>query len=321
MSQRRSSLRVLAQAREREKKYDWLQAVESYNEAQTSVLKQKNFQKAGEIQERIGFCFQNAAMQAESREEFREKMQYSIEAYEKASGFYEMPLNNQTATRKLRCEAIVKYLGYWLTSDPSEKKKLLDECLELESEALTRFSESEDPFEYGKTYNELPLVFFHRAFLEKDRKTLIRVLEEGVQWGEKAIAGLSELGDAYETARAHLTLTTCLSDAGFYFASKSEDIDTNRSVAVKHLNEAVRLSEKVGAAILLGLSHLWLGINTGEEEAARHYEKALEYGKQTRNNFLVASSLDFLSYNTYWKARATEDPEERRELAEEAMRF
>jgi len=321
MSQRRSSLRVLAQAKEREKKYDWLQAVESYNEAQTSVLKQKNFQKAGEIQERIGFCFQNAAMQAESREEFREKMQYSIEAYEKASGFYETPLNNQTATRKLRCDAIVKYLGYWLTSDPSEKKKLLDECLELESEALARFSESEDPFEYGKTYNELPLVFFHRAFLEKDRKTLIRVLEKGVQWGEKAIAGLSELGDAYETARAHLTLATCLSDAGFYFASKSEDIDTNRSVAVKHLNEAVRLPEKVGDALLLGLSHLWLGINTGEEEAARHYEKALEYGKQTRNNFLVASSLDFLSYNTYWKARATEDPEERRELAEEAMRF
>jgi len=321
MSQRRSSLRVLAQAKEREKKYDWLQAVESYNEAQTSVLKQKNFQKAGEIQERIGFCFQNAAMQAESREEFREKMQYSIEAYEKASGFYETPLNNQTATRKLRCDAIVKYLGYWLTSDPSEKKKLLDECLELESEALARFSESEDPFEYGKTYNELPLVFFHRAFLEKDRKTLIRVLKKGVQWGEKAIAGLSELGDAYETARAHLTLAICLSDAGFYFASKSEDIDTNRSVAVKHLNEAVRLSEKFGDALLLGLSYLWLGINTGEEEAARHHEKASEYGKQTRNNFLVANSLDYLSYNTYWKALATEDPEKRRELAEEAMRF
>jgi tetratricopeptide (TPR) repeat protein len=219
MSQRRSLLRVLAQAKEREKKYDWLQAVESYNEARASALKQKNFQKAGEIQERIGFCFQNAAMQAESREEFIEEMRYSVEAYEKASGFYEMPLNNKTATRKFRCDAIVKYLGYWLTSDPSEKRKLLDECLELESEALALFSESEDYFEYGKTYNELQLVFFHRVFLEKDRKTLMRVLEKGMRWGEKAIAGLSELGDAYEAARAHLTLATCLSDDGFYFAS------------------------------------------------------------------------------------------------------
>jgi tetratricopeptide (TPR) repeat protein/KaiC/GvpD/RAD55 family RecA-like ATPase len=260
-------------------------------------------------------------MQAESHEQFRERMQCSIEAYEKAREFYGMPLNKQMAARKLRCDAIAKYLGYWLTSDPSEKRKLLDECLELEGKALARFSESEDPLEYGKTHNELPLVFFHRVFLEKDRETLIRVLEKGVRWGEKAIAGLSELGDAYETARAYLTLATCLSDAGFYFSSKSEDIDTTRSVAVKHLNEAVRLSEKVGDALLLGLSHLWLGINTGEEEAARHHEKALEYGKQTRNNFLVANSLDYLSYNTYWKALATEDPEKRRELAEEAMRL
>ncbi len=321
MSQSRSSLRVLAQAKDREKRYDWLRAVESYVEAQTTILKHENFQKAGEIQERIAFCFQNAAMQAESHEEFRERMQCSIEAYEKARGFYGMPLNKQMVARKLRCDAIAKYLGYWLTSDPSEKRRLLDECLELEGKALARFSESEDQIEYGKTYNELPLVFFHRVFLEKDRKTLIRVLEKGVRWGEKAIAGLSELGDAYETARTYLTLATCLSDAGFYFSSKSEDIDTNRSVAVKHLNEAVRLSENVGDALLLGYSHLWLGINTGEEEAARHHEKALEYGKQTRNNFLVANSLDYLSYNTYWKALATEDPEKRRELAEEAMRL
>ncbi len=321
MSEHRSILRVLAQGDDKEKRYDWLGAVDFYVKAQTTLLKHENFQKAGEIQERIGFCLQNAAMQAESREEFRIRMQCSIEAYEKARGFYGMPLNKQMAAMKLRCDGIVKYLGYWLTSDPSEKKKLLDECLELESKALARFSKYEDYLEYGKTYNEFPLVFFQRVFLERDRKTLIRVLERGVQWGEKAIAGLSELGDARKTARAHLTLATCLSDAGHYFASKSEDIDTIRLVAVKHLNEAIQLSERAGDALLLGLSHLWLGINTGEEEAARHHEKALEYGRQTRNNFLVANSLDYLSYNTYWKARATEDPEKRRELAEEAMRF
>jgi hypothetical protein len=112
-----------------------------------------------------------------------------------------------------------------------------------------------------------------------------------------------------------------LSDAGFYLASKSEDIDFNRSEAVKYLKEAVGLSGKVGDAFLLGLLHCWLGINSGEEEASNHHEKALEYGKQARNNFLIANSLDFLSYNTYWKALATEDPERRKELAEEAMRL
>ncbi len=312
---------ALVQAKKKEKEYEWLLASKFYAKALADILKKENAPAAGELQEKIGFCLQNAAMQAESREEFREKIQHSIKAYEKASGFYETTANTQPDPRKLRCNAIIKCLGYWLISDPAGKRKLLDECLELESEALARFSEFENALEYGKTYNDLALVFFHRVFLEKDRKTLIGVLEKGVQWGEKAIADLSELSDALETARACFTLATCVSDAGFYFTSKSEDIDANRSVAVKHLNEAVGLSTKAGDALTLGLSHLWLGINTGEEEAARHHEKALEYGRQTRNNFLVAHSLDYLSYNKYWKARATEDPEKRRELAEEAMRF
>ncbi|UCE96178.1 MAG: hypothetical protein JSV51_00790 [Candidatus Bathyarchaeota archaeon] len=324
MSQPKSLLRIIAEAKKFEKKQDWLQAVKSYKKTQTNILKQKNYQKAGEIQERIGFCLQNLAMQAKNREDFTKKIQHSIEAYKKASSFYQKPLNNPTTTRSthaFRCDAIIKYLRYWLKLDPSEKKKLLDECLDLESKVLAYFSESKEPYEYGKTYSALPLVFFIRVFLEKDRKTVVQILEKGVQWGKRAIAELSELNDPYETARAHLASAICLSDAGFYLASKSEDIDKNRSAAVEHLNEAARLSEKASDPLLLGLSHLWLGINTGEEEAARHHEKALEYGKITRNNFLVAHSLDYMAYNKYWKARATEDPEKRRELAEEAMQF
>jgi hypothetical protein len=311
----------LVQAETQEKQYEWLQAVKSYDAAKARVLEHENFQKAGDIQERIGFCFQNAAMQAETPEEFRDRVQYAIEAYEKAGDLYQRDGSKPVAERKLRCDAIIKYLGYWLTSDPSEKRKLLDECLDLEGEALTCFSEFEETVEYSKTYDDLALVFFLRVFLENDRAALVRILERGLQWGERALAALSELNDVHETAKTYLTLATCLSDSGFYFASKSEDIDTNRSVAVEYLKEAVKLSEEAGDALLLGLSHLWLGINLGEEEAVQHHEKALKHGEQTRNNFLIANSLDYLSYNTYWKALATEDPEARRNLAEEAMQF
>ncbi len=151
MSEDRSLQRVLAQAKEKEKKYNWLRAIESYDKAQTNVLKQKDFLKAGRIQERIGFCFHKAAMQAESQEEFRERIQHAVEAYEKAHGFYERLPNKQKVARKSRCDAVAKYLGYWLTSDPSEKRKLLDDCLELESKALAGFLESGDMLEYGRT--------------------------------------------------------------------------------------------------------------------------------------------------------------------------
>jgi KaiC/GvpD/RAD55 family RecA-like ATPase len=322
MSKKWSLRRVLAQAKEKEKKYDWFRAAKSYDKAHTRVLKQKDFLKAGEIQERIGFCFYRAAMQAENQEEFRDRMRHAVEAYDKAHGFYEKLLKKQRDARKLRCDAVAKYIGHWLTSDPSEKRKLLDDCLELEGKTLASFLESGDMLEYGRTYNELSLVFLCRVFLERDRQTLKSILKKGLEWGEKAIAEFPEHYDLYEEiAGTYFTLATCLSDAGFYLVAESEKIDTYRVEAVKYLNKAVELSEKANNAFLLGLSHLWLGINSGEEEAARHHEKTLEYGKRTRDNFLIANGLDWLAYDTYWQARATEDPEKRRELAEKAMQL
>ena len=322
MSKIRSLQSILAQAKEKEKKYDWLRAAEYHDKAQVGILKQKDFLKAGEVQERIGFCFHRAAMQAGSQEEFRERMRHAIEANEKAHRSYEKLQGKQRDARRLRCDAVVKYLGYWLTSNPSEKRKLLDDCLELEGKALASFLESGDMLEYRRTYNELSLVFFCRVFLEWDRQTLKGILEKGLKWGKKAIADLPSHYDLYEEiAGIYFTLATCLSDSGFYLISESEKIDTYRLEAVKHLSKAVELSKKANDAFFLGLSHLWLGINTGEEEAVRHHEKALEYGKRTRDNFLIANSLDYLAYDNYWKALATEDPEKRRKLAEKAMQF
>jgi hypothetical protein len=56
----------LVQAKTQEKQYKWLHAMKSYDEAKARVLGHENFQKAGDFQERFGFCFQNAAMQAET---------------------------------------------------------------------------------------------------------------------------------------------------------------------------------------------------------------------------------------------------------------
>ena len=55
----------------------------------------------------------------------------------------------------------------------------------------------------------------------------------------------------------------------------------------------------------------------------RHHQKTLEYGRRTSDNFLIANGFDYLAYDTYWKARARaiEDPETRRELAEKAIVF
>ncbi len=68
-------------------------------------------------------------MQAESQEEFKKRMQRAIEAYEDAGRIFEKMTDEQKAAWMFRCEAVAKYLGYWVASDPSEKRRLLDECI------------------------------------------------------------------------------------------------------------------------------------------------------------------------------------------------
>ena len=320
MSRREKVEEAFGKAKELEKKYSWLKAVDIYEQALGAVGK-KDFLRKGEFQERIGFCFHRAAMQAESREEFKKRMRRALEAYKQVHRFYEKLVDEQKDAKMLRCKAITRYLGYWLTSDPSEKRKLLDECLELESKALALFSESGDMLEYGRTYNELPLVFLCRVSLEWDRQTLESIVKRGLEWGEKTVAGLSELDDLYEIARARFTLATCLSIVGFFSIAELEEQEKNRLKAVEYLSKAVDISEKIGNALLLGLSYMWLGNNTGEEESIKHFEKTLECGKQTRDNLLMAGGLDSLAYINYWKAIASEDPEKFGELAEKAMQL
>ena len=270
-------------------------------------------------------------MQTASQKEFKERMRRAIEVYGKAQEFYERLTHNQKAARMLRCRAAVKYLGFWLTFDPSEKRKLLDECLELKKNALAAFWTLGKMSEYCRTYSELSLAFFHRLSLELDGQVRKGIVEEGIQWGEKAVAVLPELGDPYESARAHFVLATCLGAqtvGGFFGGLLVPDIEKqelHRLKVVEYLCKALEFSEKVGDALLLGLSHFWLGTETTPhavgEESVRHFEKTLECGKETRDNFLIAGALDFLAYTTYWKAIATEEPNQRRKLAEEAIQL
>lgn len=311
---------ILSQGREQEKRYDWPGSIELYSKA-LDLVHETDSSKKAQIQEKIGYALYRTAMQAESQEEFSERMQRAIEAYDKASSFYEKSVKEQKEGRMFRCGAVAKYLSYWLTSAPSEKRKLLDDSLDLEGKALAVFSESGDTLEYGKTYGGLPLIFWLRYILEWDRQISKSILEKGLELGEKALAALSERGDQYEIALSFLTRGICFSAYGDYFIEELEEKDRKRLELVKQLVKAADLSEKAGDTYVLGLSHLWLGVLTGGEESVGHFEKALECGNLTRDNFLIAGALDFLAYSTYWEAIATEDPEKRAELAQKAIQL
>jgi hypothetical protein len=320
MSNRESFEEIIDKTEEAEKRFDWITAANLLKQALT-VTDDRGLLNRGKVQEKIGFCLHKAAFQAESKEKFEQAMHQSIEAYEKALQLHEKSTDEKKSASIPRCKAIIKYLSYWLTTDPSERRRFLDESLEFEETALEVLSKSGEILQYGRLYNELSLVFSLRGVLEWNPKALRAIVEKGKNWGEKAISVFSEIGNFEETAMTECTLANCLIDLGYYFISEPEDRDKNRLDAVAHLNKAVEFSKKTGNTYVLGLSHILLGENTGGEESTEHLEKALECGKQTKDNFLIAKALDYPAEKIYWKALGTEDPEKRRELAEKAMQL
>ena len=314
MSQEPSLRTILEQAGEHEKKYNWLEARDRYERARGGV-DEKGFVEKGELQEKIGYCLHRAAFQAESREEFKERMGEAIEAYAEAQALYEKSGSDEKSARIDRCGAVAKYLGYWIERCPDERLRLLDECLELESRALTAFWNAGNKLEYGRMYGLLPLVFPGRLALGWDREAEKRIIDEGIEWGQRAVSVLSELGEPHETAKAYLVLATCLQQLPSRFTEEPPP------GIIQYLGKASELLQDSGDAQLLGLLHYrWTlgGVEEGSQDALTHCEKALECGAESRDNFLKGVALSGLIHHRAWRTYTIEtDPDERTRQSEE----
>jgi len=321
MSEPLSVESILGQIGQQEKEYDWLEAAESYKKA-LILVRERDFLKLAEIHERLGYAFYRAAMQAENQEEFRGRMRQAVANYEKAKEFYEHLSESVKMARMLRCDAMIAYVGYWLSSDVPEKRRLLDECWKLAKESLKAFEGSGEPCEYGKTYSQLSASPIFVFTLEPDFKFREKAIWEAVESGEKAIRFLSDCGDPSEFARVCAKTVVCLGVFGYYF----QDVDEREKYREKGLDywaKAKELSEEAAMTEFIYPvfgGQPFFGLE-GTDEAFANYEKALEYGKKMKDKFIVGCTLDWLMYHTAWKRVATDDPDEKTRLVERVVQY
>ncbi len=308
---------VLEMARVKEKKYEWLDAAKLYAQAFGAVEK-KNLLRMGKIQEKIGHCFYRAAFQAESQEEFKRCMSSSVEAYGEAAELFERSEDPKKQARIILCRGMKSFRKSWLAEVSSERKALLDECWKLEKDALKVYEETGDKAGYGKACNELLVCLYDRSWLAWDLQELKNIEEVVIEYGEKAIEALSEVGDEYELARAYFMLAWhCACDekmASIYESIEKQDEVTEK--ALVYAQRALEISEKTEDPYLIGMSNLTMGSvmsSDGDfESSTRYHEKALELGKSTRDNLVIAIACGYLAYEVWWKMNVEEDPEKRR---------
>ncbi len=321
MSEPLNAESLLGQAGKHEKEYDWLGATGTYKKA-LGLVPDQDFSKIGEIYERLGFALYRAAMQAESADEFRDKMRQAVANFEKAKKSYGCLGEQGKTPRILRCDAMSAYMGYWLASEVPEKRRLLDECWRLTKESLKGFKEAGDAWEYAKTYNQLSNNVVFGFCLEWDFQAREKMMKEAIEHGEQAIKFLSTIGDPCELARAYARMAFYLGVFDYYFLDIDEK-ERDYQNAQDYWERAKQLSEEVALFELLypifgGQLLLW---GEATDEAMVNLKKALEYGRRTRDKFIIGCALDWLVYHTTWSGAKVEDPEERSMLLKTELQY
>ncbi len=310
---------ILSQARELERKYDWLGAAESYKKT-ADLVSTQDFRKSSEIGERLGYTFYRAALQADNVEEFRERMGNAIASYEKAKGLYGKASEQPMTARALRCNAMISYLEYWLTPEILEKKKLLRETWRLMKESLKKFEEDSDSRGYGTTYNQLLPSAISWLNFEPDFQAAETITREGLEYGERAIRFLSSLGDSEELARAYATGAFWLDTIAYSFLPDADEQDKYRQKGLGYWKKAVELSEKT-ALLQLPVSQFHWTFGVGSDEALAIHRKALECCRKARDRLAVGLALESLAIESFWKALGIEDPDEEKVLLKEAVQY
>lgn len=247
---------LLTHARERESEYDWLGAFECYKKA-LGAMSKMDYSRIGELEERSGYAVYRAAMQAESRDEFNERLPQALVHYESGLEFYEK-LNDPRASARLhRCRAMITFLGSWMVLETAEKKNLLEDAWRSAKESLKHFEEAGDYHEFGRTYNQISITASFVFALEWDPEGRRRLLEEAVKLGEKAIQFLSSLEVHDELARAYTRTATYLDVYSFPFLDLDEREEYSQRVR-GFFQKANEISEKI--ALLELSNYVLLGV-------------------------------------------------------------
>jgi len=324
MSESQGVERILEEAEEKERVYNWLRAAESYKKA-LGLMSEQDFLKMGEVYEGLGYAFHRAAMQAESVDEFKSRTHQAVANYKKAKEFYGNTTESGKMPRILHCDAMIAYLCYWLASDVPEKKRLLDECWRLTKEALKVYDEVGDQIDYGKACLELADYLDDRLDLELDTRMREKMLDEALSLGEKAIQIFSNDGDKYELARAYCITGIHCNNAAMSLQSEVKRKEYEKK-AFDYAKEAVRISESIGDKLLLSRSTVWLGfaevdLGAGSEAGSELFKKALEHGIETKDHRVLSEAFDGLAFSTEWSMAWEEDLEKMREKSRKSEEY
>lgn len=309
---------ILSHAGKQEKEYDWAGAAGSYGKVLDIVPKQE-LGSLCKIQEKIGYCFYRAASQAETCEEFKNRMQLAADHYSVGAELFGAIEKTETHAESNNCKAMATYAQSRLASDSSAKKERLNESWKFAKEALKFNGKTRDQMNVGKTCNNLMILLTDRLNVEWDAELRNKIIEEALGCGEKAIEIFQKTQDTRQLAQAYISAAYFYRNAAFAKGLKAERREECRAKALTYPQKAMDLSNESADSYTIGQSNLCLAdarldiLGTGGLEEGQYYEKALQCGTLMKDKLIIADALFGLLYVTNNNTKALENPDKARE--------
>ena len=306
---------LLETAKEHEKKYDWLGAINFYKQA--SSLVQKDFKNLAEFRERMGYSFIKAAFQAETNKQFKNRMDKAAEIYEKTVFLHQQSNDDEKEAKIFHSRAMVAFAKGRGSPDIKQRRILIDEWYKLEKEALRIFEKIGNPLSIGRMYNNLSEWSMERQYLESRWLELKNSIIECISYGEKAINVLSNVENEYELTRSYALITYHFGIATHFKAIDVYDQSTRQRLSSYH-KKAIDLSEKIGDAYLQSISAIQIQTGT-PQEILEGFKNIVKYGTIAKDNYRIGYGKAFLSATPFYAF--IEDPDKQREKIKEALQM
>jgi KaiC/GvpD/RAD55 family RecA-like ATPase len=265
-----------------------------------------------------------ASRQAEDLEEFNRLRELAATAYGNAAELFEKEGSSESRGRSEQCKAIAEYTRSWLASDPSEKKRMLEECYKWGRKALLSFDDVGDRINYGKTCNDLLFCAFELLRIAPTEKEKRVIAQESCEIGDKAIEILSKLDCVDELLRSYFMASL----QNWYAANISEREEERKELAqksIKYAQKSVMLSKEIDDPYCNAMSRWAASLSTlffteKTETALEYAEEMWKQGSVVRDNYIKGVACYLLAFINDWMGPRETDPEKKKERGKQVIK-
>jgi tetratricopeptide (TPR) repeat protein len=263
--------------------------------------------------EASGSEYFHLAMRSKNVAAFRRTIRQAESAYSAASHQHR---SAKLRGAELRCHAWILYLRFFLATRASTKMRFLQESWRLTRLALDIFGRDANYDEFADTYAQLSATVGLEYDLHWDLKARLRKVDEGIDYGRKAITHLSPSSHKKLFTKICVILALFFDIQGDY--PTHYDIEKIDREALGYWKTAEKLDRRT-ALLQVGYPPPGFYRLLSDSDGARVCNDALKLARVEGDNFAIGWQLDQATVRRFFEAFRPLGDSEKNRVAREAL--